>query len=591
MMTTLTSKSLRAVPRFLIVLSLLFLWGGVVYASDWVLAAAPFSFPQAGPKDSYQKQAAEFLPKMILEQIGTDDMRLPPRSEMLDRKLDSLRTDRQSLFLQLSAAIKTRDSLFLQESNEKKLQKKLKDQEKKIKEIQDKIDRNLKDAELAEAQIESESEAKPQEKSSFLQSFASLFAPKETKLVPDSVNEQVKIYNNDSSSLLSPDAEIWKTGMQSRDFISFMSKQNVNGYLTGSITFYGNYFSATVELWIYPGGKQAGSVIEVGSIDNLVGVARNITQYLRTVIVNSSPVKLYFDITPEDAAKNARIMVDGLVPNLSGNTLSVTAGLHTISVESKGYETLVTTYSFKNSPDFFVHIPMSPESKGQFSLYLKNPAEGDMFSYGKNVGDGIHGASITINGTPVVGMIQRSVPGVEGVDEEGNIITEPGKPLGAFYYVPVKLQEDGASLVVNADLLDTEALIDARRKWAYRGYTALVITLPLTFIAAGNYNTAVSSYRAGYVDRATVEGWGYARIGTIVLTSAAAGFFIYELVRYLHAASSVLPKTAVKASEKDMEKIRSAIETYDAQIEDKKTSEDNSDEKDNKIEKTAGKEE
>ena len=92
----------------------------------------------------------------------------------------------------------------------------------------------------------------------------------------------------------------------------------------------------------------------MGSIDNLVGVARNITQYLRTVIVNSSPVKLYFDITPEDAAKNARIMVDGLVPNLSGNTLSVTAGLHTISVESKGYETLVTTYSFKNSPDFFV---------------------------------------------------------------------------------------------------------------------------------------------------------------------------------------------------------------------------------------------
>ena len=62
-------------------------------------------------------------------------------------------------------------------------------------------------------------------------------------------------------------------------------------------------------------------------------------------------------------------------------------------------------------------------------------------------------------------------------------------------------------------------------------------------------------------------------------------------MRYLHAASSVLPKTAVKASEKDMEKIRSAIETYDAQIEDKKTSEDNSDEKDNKIEKTAGKEE
>lgn len=561
--TIFKAKTVRFLPKFLLIFVLLFSWGGVLFASDWVLAASPFSFTQTGPKSPFQEKTRELLPKMILEQIGTGDMRLPPRSEMLDRKIDSLRKDRQSLFLQLSAAIKERDKIFLQESNQKKLQKKIAEQEKKIKEIQDKIDANIENVDKAVRQIEEESLENAEEKSNLWQSIASLFSAKEEKLVPDSVNEPIKIYHEDSETLLSPGEEIWSTGMESRDFVNFMSGEGVNGYLTGSLTFYGNYFSVAVELRIYPDGKKAGSIIEVGNVDNMVSVARNITQYLRTVVINSAPVQLYFDISPEDAAKNALVKIDGTVSNLSGNSLSVTAGLHTISVDSPGFESLAVTYNFKNSTSFFVRIPMYVKRTGQFNIYLNPPTDSTLFADGYNVGNGIYGGTITINGSPVIGQIRRTVPVPPTVDEEGNEIASPDKIFTSFYYIPMDLQTDGASLTVKTKPVDSATLIDTRRKWAYRGYSAFVLTLPLTFIAEGNYRTAVNGYNAGYGDRATAEAWGYIRTGAIVLTVSAAGFFIYELVRYLHAASSVLPDSAKPSTQKDLELVQSVVQIYD----------------------------
>ncbi len=551
------------------IFSLLMLgWGA--YASDWVLAAAPFDFTQKGKRDSSQEKIAVKLPEMILEQIGTNDTRLPPRSEMLDRKLDSLRTERLSLFLQLSEAIKVRDSLFLQEPDARKLERKIKEQQKKIADIQKKIDENLEDVEKSVAQIESELSGKPIGKRNFFESFSDFFSGKsEEKLVPDSRNESIRLYKNEASELFSPNQSVWKTGMDSLDFISAIGKENINGYLTGKLTFYSNYFSASVELWIYPGGKSAGSIMEVGHVDNLVQVARNISQYLRTLVVNSRPVNLYFDIAPEEARKNARVKIDGNLSPLSGNAVSVSAGIHTINVDCEGYESLATTYTFKDSTNFFVHIPMAIKQDGQFNVYLKNPMEGELFAGGKIIGDGIRGGTVTINGTPVIGQLRQTIPGVEGVDDEGNPMVSPDKTLGAFYYIPVELQSGGANLTVNVKPIDSAALIDSRRKWAYRGYSALILTLPVTFFMVGNYNTAADAYRAGHIDYGTAKGWEYARNGSIALTAVAGGFFIYELVRYLHAASSVLPANAKVSNARDLENVKTATSILEQKLAEK----------------------
>lgn len=544
-------KSVVKNIRFLPILVLL-LWGGVGYASDWTLAASPFGFSQVGTKTSVQEKTAKILPQMILEQMGSGERRIPPRDEMLDRKLSSLRKERQSLFLQLSSAVKTRDSLLLQEYDKKKLQKKISQAEKNIEDIQKKIDQNILDVEKSIQQIEDENN-KPEKEThnNFFQSFANIFRDEEQKLVEDSLPEQVRIYKNDSSFLLEPGQALLSKGMDSIDVIKFMEDEKINGYLTGNLSFYGNYFSVTIDLHIYPGGKSVGQIMEVGALDNMVQVSRNLSQYLKTIVVNTAPVQIYFDIVPEEAQKDAVIKIDGIVSSLSGKGVSISSGVHTINVECKGYESLATTYDFKDSSHFFIHVPMNKEQSGQFNIGLKNPVDAELFVQGKKIGNGLEGGSVTINGTPIIGLVRQKIPGAVSYDDEGNPQVQPDKILGAFFYVPANLQNDGAFLNVDATPIDLAGLIDNRRKWAYRGYTALIMTLPLTMFTAGNYQTAVNGYMSGYVDYDTAKGWEIARGVSIGLTIAAGGFFIYELVRYLHSASSVLPKTAKEVSGED----------------------------------------
>ncbi|MBR6296023.1 MAG: hypothetical protein IKR40_06060 [Treponema sp.] len=544
---------IRKVSAFvLLVLIFAVVNSAVAFSEDWVLASTPFTFTQKGTQPSSQQSVAKLLPKLILDQIGTESIRVPPRTEMLDRTLENLRTERQSLFLQLSAAVKTRDSILLTEDSGRKLRKKIKESEKKIREIENQIDENLKKQQKAVAEVMGESVQEEKKKNAF-ESFLAHFTKEEAAVVSESVEETVAVYKSDSSLLFEPG----DLSTDSREFEKSVIDAKINGLLYGTLTFYGNYFSATVELKIYPGGKSMGSVTEVGSLGGITEVASNIAQFISPLIVNSSGVKLYFDITPEDAASSARISVDGTVTQLSGYYILVPAGMHTLTVESPGYVEQSFTGFFRDSPSFFIHVPMSEQKNGTFSLYMKNPGDGTLYANGKSIGSESDDAQVTIDGVPVIGQVIRTVPGDDGED----------KVINSFYYVPEKLQVEGAELVVKAEPLDLGALIDKRRVWAYRGYTAFVLTLPLTFFAVGNYNQAYNGYLNGVVEPDEVYGWHYLRLGAIGLTALAGGFFIFELVRYIHTASKVLPVEA-KPGSKPLRDVIEKIEVEQTAVSD-----------------------
>ena len=82
------------------------------FPEDWTLAASKFTFTDSEAKNSSQKASASLIPQLVLEQIAENSSRLTTREEMLDRSLNTLLTERLSLFLQLSKEVKTRDSLF-----------------------------------------------------------------------------------------------------------------------------------------------------------------------------------------------------------------------------------------------------------------------------------------------------------------------------------------------------------------------------------------------------------------------------------------------------------------------------------------------
>ena len=120
----------------------------------WLIAAQKFAPDKSIAEDAVNTKMGEMIPADILEKIGYSATRNIYPDERFERSKYKLRTERQSLFLQLSAEYKKRDALVLSNYSDFKLKSAIHESEKKIKEIQKKIDNNL--AELKKATEENE---------------------------------------------------------------------------------------------------------------------------------------------------------------------------------------------------------------------------------------------------------------------------------------------------------------------------------------------------------------------------------------------------------------------------------------------------
>ena len=109
----------------------------------WTVASKKFSYARGQSKTAVSDSTAELLSADIMEKMSRSLKRNVMPDELSERTLYKLRTERQSLYLQLSSEYKKRDALFLNDYSEAKLKSSIKDQEKKIQEIQKKIDANL----------------------------------------------------------------------------------------------------------------------------------------------------------------------------------------------------------------------------------------------------------------------------------------------------------------------------------------------------------------------------------------------------------------------------------------------------------------
>ena len=573
------------------------------FSASWVLAASKFSFSQGVSysgrvRESSEDKVASLMPELILEHIVAPSSRLPSEREVLDRYLERLLLERQSLFLQLSKEIKVRDSLFLSEEKPSKLKKAIAEQEKKIKEIQDKIDANLANADKAVAQVEERIAGVKKEKEGF--SFVSIkklfFAEdSEEELVSRPEYETIELYKGSASTLYEPPQKALLSGTDSRLFAKAAMDEKINGLILGSITRYGDYISVTAEFKIFPGGYEkpnafkngtsVGVVTEVGNIDNCMQIARNIARYIIPKIVNSMSVQLYIDISPAEAASKYKLMVDGVVtrPEADGKSVYVPAGVHTVEVESDSFNTSAVTYDFKGSPTFLVHIPMQKQASGSFSVNLKKPEEGKLYAGGNYIGDvkkGVPGASARVNSSNLLGSFVSSTKTTEASGDG-----EEATPLGFYYYVPQSEQVDGSSLMVNAESMDTESLIDKRRRWTYASYSAFIMSLPFTFATTGSYVNSLNAYYKGYGTRDEAVRKNNIRLGCSAVSVVTGVVWVANLVWYLHTASKVLPVKAKPASEKDIQKAREKSMLLDSGAQKKAEKKDKAPAKDKGTEK------
>jgi len=537
------------------------------YGADWTLGAQKFSFAQNGIESASQDGAASLIPQLILEQISTVSTRVPTNRELLNRTLDDLQTKRLSLFLQLSKEVKTRDAIFLTEADGRNRKKKITDEQVKIASLQKQIDDNLALADKARADFEPSMNAvTPEQDNPQEFSFEKIFGSKKNMLSAEQT-ENVVLYKKDAYTLFAPAATAIAAGVKSYEFDKAVTAEKINGLITGTITVYGTYAAVNAELLVYPGAISAGTVTEVGSLDNCQQIAQNIARSLSPKLFNNLPISVYFDIQPEEAAKNATITVDGTVYDSVPQTLSVQAGIHTVTIESEEFNAQSVTWNFKDVPSFLIHAALTKKNDGTLSLSLKKPLVGSFFTNGLFAGKSGAGqitAQVSVNGQPVIGQFvteKKSVKKVrkEVTDSSGNktmqYVEEEGDFIGQFFYIPEALAVPDSSLTVKVNPADNASNIDKRRIWMYRGYSALIVTLPFTFYCYGKYDAQFKGYQAGaFTDVQTIENWRTTTWISIGASCVAGSFFVYELVKYLRAADAVIPVTVKKAKSGEVEK-------------------------------------
>ena len=438
-------------------------------SSGWTLAAVEFSFSQMKNRTESSSEAAKVLPQLILERISSGAIRQVPETEILDRKLKDLQTERLALFLQLSKENQARDALVLTTADSKKLRKLIKAEDEKIAEIEKQIKENLENAEkeIAESKKNAESakssgknensagdvssdesgesenlsdggfssESETSENAEISEAaetaggkngkgfFGGFLHPFELPFFKKNedgkiVQESVVLYKSDPSALFKPSDKALEDGFSSWTFESEVSAQKINGLLSGKITSYGEYCSVTAELRTYPGAKVMGTVTEVGMFSELVPLANRIAAGMSAKISNTLPVRIEFDIVPREAADDSVITIDGVVQTLLSkargghdfeNSVLVNAGIHRIVIESKNYETMSLSYSFSNGSIFTVKAELAPKVENKINIRLKKYKDGIFYANGLDsaeVSENNPYGTLSVNGKPSLAMFK-----------------------------------------------------------------------------------------------------------------------------------------------------------------------------------------
>lgn len=529
-----------------------------VFAEEkkWTLAAEKFSYPQQKNLSKSNESLTKTVPSLILEQMAQNLTRLPRSREILDRTLFDLKKDRLSLFLQLSSEVKKRDSLVLESYSERKLKAKIKESDKKIAEIQKKIDDNLQkvneEREKHTEKIHRDDERlkhieeggivkEDQEKNAFIRFFSDF-----TNSSSDSaVLEQVVLYQDDFLKLFEPSQTIAEQGYTSYAFQKACADANIQGLLTGTITQYGEYVSINANLYVYPGGKLIASATDVGLFGEMRTLATNIAFQLTPRIADSMPVELLFEVFPKEAEEHIFITVDDVVYQKI-QTVRLPSGVHTISFSAEGFSSEQTSYSFTGNRQFKISVTMDHANNGEINVAFKKPFEGDMFA------NGLFSASVSAeNRFAQIKVNDRQIL--------GHFISTDGAP--ADFIIPAKLLQDDTFLMVNTKPYDRSAYIEKRRKWMYRSYSLLMVSLIPTFYCYGTYNSMAAAYNSEYgVSYEDAIKWQKAKNITMGISIGCGVLFAEELVRYLISANSVIPKQAKKIKPARMAKIRAAEE-------------------------------
>lgn len=504
--------------------------------SNWVIAAEKFSLARGQKESSVTQNIAENLPSSILEKLGEKQFRNVEPSERLERTRYKLKTERQSLYLQLSSEYKKRDAIFLNDYSDAKLKKKLKEEDKKIKAIEDSLKENLESLKEEEekAQEESEIAAKlsgnnssntsENEFSKFSGLLKNIFTDEESVISL----EAITFYKGDAYILYKPSDKALEAGYESSLFAKEIYSAGVNTLITGSFSVYGEYISVSLNLYLYPQAVKIGSVMEVGSLEDLELLTNSLAGQLIPLLTNAMPVEISIELLPKEALQKCQIYIDDVLHKEQLSEIIMESGRHTIQISSEEYESLSFNEYFDGNGKYKIEIDLEERKEASIQIGLIKPIIGDLFINGQK--------SLPVSQ-------QRYIVQLNGSHALGEFINAEDET--AFFYIPEKLLTDGNKVKIKPKAMDRGKNIDTRRKWMYASYSLLMVSLIPYFYTYGNYLNRVKLYN-DYEAITYEEAIKWQKASNICrgISVACGVLWGVELVRYFLAANSVLPQKA-----------------------------------------------
>ncbi len=343
------------------------------------------------------------------------------------------------------------------------------------------------------------------------------------------VEKEIGLYNN-------------STNLYSSSYKSdFLEPRDVDALITGNIIHTEDFLFVTVYLTLYPGKVVILELQELDTITSIESISERIAEKIYTALTNKDEISITFSILPQEAQETAIIHINGQLLEFEENEenaqLTLTEGLYEFYVESPGYEGLAVNYNFFER-EYHVKINLKPIDASNVSFSIPTP-NGTIFLNTQKMIQETNEENTTIDNNTTQGVVS-----INGFPALGEFVSNEGNTTWFLLTEGFDVAENNSnySFTFEPDTKNYAEIIENNRKRMYNSYAALIVSLPLYFIANGQYINEFNSWASGNSAGENVAGWEIARNITMGASIGLGVNFLVQLGLYIYSANAILPE-------------------------------------------------
>lgn len=450
--------------------------------SEWVIAVNEFKFENAKPiYASYSK----IIPQLFLSYLSGKATRLESLSEKKMRELMKSSSKKLKLLKERSRLLQEKDNILLSIEPEKSKKEKYRKLEKQIKDKEIEIEKATLDIKIADNKFYDEGTAK--------------------------------------------NVVLWQKGNalykyeESSDLSYRLFKDGISALLLGTLRDASGYLIIKVVLTTGLKGVPTHSFVEAGRYDDAERMVLSIVTQIYTVIQNTREIKLFFDVSPE----NASVYIDGNPVLDFSKPLSLHEGTYNVEASAEEYVTSTKTILLKEKNYYKLKIDLKKENTAILAFNMGG--DPDVFFRTRYYGHAPTQLKISYQST----VVEAEKDGVHTY-----ILIDKDK---------IPISDFPQNMVVRINQQETKKLVERQRKVMYWSLGAFYVVLPTYLILNSVYNDKKLSYDDGRIPQTpknekNIKDLGSASIAMQSIAIIAGINYFAQLIAYLVFADRAIPR-------------------------------------------------